>query len=222
MDATELRAEPRHILGKKVNRLRRAGIVPADLYGHGIESQAIQVSAKELEHILARMEGAKLVSLKLDGAGQRLALLKAVQRHPWNGSILHVEFQQVSMREKIRATVPLRFTGEAPAVHNLGGTLLHALTEVEVECLPTDLPEAIEVDLSRLVDFDVAIHVSDLPTPPGVTLLEKEDELVTKVLPPAVEEEEAVQAAVAVAEEAARTAAQEAEEAASEQRQRAT
>jgi large subunit ribosomal protein L25 len=206
-------AEPRTVLGKKVKNLRRQGLVPANMYGSGIESVAIQLPEKMVSQRIARASGSSLFSLELDGAKSQTVLVKHVQRHPTSGRVLHVDFFQVNMSEKLRATVPLHFVGEAPAVRRTGGTLMHNLTTIEVESLPSDLPSSIEVDVSSLTRLDDLIHVSDLQVSPGVDVLTPGDETVAKVLAPRVEEEGVEEAAEeAVAEAEASEAGAEAEE----------
>ena len=184
MERAELQATTREILGKKVNALRRSGLTPANLYGHGVKSIALQLETPALRKVLSRVGQSSLLSLKVDGATPRLVLIRGVQREPRSGELLHVDFYQVKAAEKLRASVPLVPVGEAPMVKDLGGTLLHNLNSVEVECLPTDLPPSLEVDLSSLTNYDQAIHVKDISLPDGVTLLSDPEELVARVAAP--------------------------------------
>jgi large subunit ribosomal protein L25 len=192
-----LQVQRREATGKQVRSLRRQGFVPANLYGKGEPSVALQMPQRELETFLARHEGAALVRLALGGKEPVTALLKDVQRHPVNDHVLHVDFQRVSLREKVRVEIPLHFTGEAPAAKSLDGTLLHNLTAVEIEAAAADLPAHLEVDVSPLIDFNAAIHVSDIQAPRGVQVLTPPEELVAKVVPPAVVVEEAAEEAAA-------------------------
>jgi large subunit ribosomal protein L25 len=198
-----LRAEPRAARGKKVRFLRREGLVPASLYGPGVESAALQLPARELDHALRQMTGTTLASLEVVGAPTRQILVREVQRHPVSERTLHVDFFAMPMDVAIRADVPIQVVGEAPAVTVLGGTLVRSAETVQVEALPTDLPQRFEVDLSPLAEFHHAIHASDLELPPGVTLLTPPETALVTVLPARIEAElaaEAAEAAEAAAE----------------------
>ena len=153
----ELTAEPRDVLGKKVRRLRRQGIVPANIYGHG-SARAIQASARALDHLLAHGGRTGLITIAVDGHSET-ALLKEIQRDPRSGNLLHIEFQAVSMEEEVTSLVPLRFVGESTAVTKLGGVMTHPRSDVHVTARAGDLPESIEVDLSTLVELNDAINL---------------------------------------------------------------
>lgn len=209
MAALELKAEPRGVFGKKVKALRRQGLVPANVYGHGQESRALQLSEKLVSQSIARASHSTLFTLDLDGEGDRTVLVKEVQRHPTSRRVLHVDFYEVQMTEKLRANVSLHFIGEAPAIRQFDGTMLHNLSAVDVESLPGDLPSHIEVDVSSLETLDDAIHVSDLRVPAGVVILAAPEELVAKVLPPTLPEvEEAPEEEAAEGEQPAEAAAE--------------
>jgi large subunit ribosomal protein L25 len=208
LDTIKLEAEPRSVLGKKVKLLRRASLVPANMYGHGRDSVALQLPERLVAQRIARASRSTLFSLSLNGGEPETVLVKEVQRHPTSGRVLHVDFYQVAMTEKLKASVPLHFVGDAPAVKQFDGSLLHNLTTVEVESLPADLPSVIEVDVSSLATLEDAIHVSDVQVAGGVQVLTGPDELIAKVVPPAAPEEEEVAAEEAAAEEAAEAAAE--------------
>ena len=215
---TELTVVPREVLGKKVKVLRRAGLTPANIFGHHVESLAIQVSTDALKHILRTAGRNDIVYLRLDGQEARPTFVRAVQQNPVSDAILHVDFLQISLKEKVRLDVPLHIVGLSPAVDRLGGIMVHGLDHVTVDALPTDVPSFIEVDVSGLEEIGDALKVSDLPIPVGVTVLTDIEQVVAKVAPPAVElvvEEEA--AAEAEAAEAAEAAAAEAPAEESEQ-----
>ena len=201
MSNFELRAEPRSIVGKKVRFLRRQGIVPGNVYGHA-ESTAIQVAARDIEQTIYRAGRTNLVSLAVKGAEPTTVLVKDWQRHPYKGTILHVDFYRVSMTQTLRMDVPIRLTGEAPAVKTTGGTPFQTQAALSVECLPADIPEAIEVDISGLEEIDASIFVRDLVAPSGVTILTDGDEMIVRIMPPTVEPEveEAAEGEAAVAE----------------------
>jgi len=196
MEQIELKVQKRKMLGKKVKRLRREGLVPAVLYGHGIESVPLQVEERELNRVLNRAGEHRLIALKIGGSRRaQAALIRDVQWDVITGRPLHVDFYAVVMTEKLTTEVPLVFVGEAPAAEQAGAMVLQALDMVEIECLPGDLIEAIEVDLSELKEMDQAIYVKDLRVPPTVTILTDGEELVAKVGWAAPEEVEEVPAA---------------------------
>ena len=202
---TELTVVPREVLGKKVKVLRRAGLTPANIFGHHVESLAIQVSTDELKHVLRTAGRNDIVYLRLDGQEARPTFVRAVQQNPVSDAILHVDFLQISLKEKVRLDVPLHIVGLSPAVDRLGGIMVHGLDHVTVDALPTDVPSFIEVDVSGLEEIGDALKVSDLPIPVGVTVLTDIEQVVAKVAPPAVElvvEEEAAAEAEAAAAEA--------------------
>jgi large subunit ribosomal protein L25 len=183
----QLRAEPRSIVGKKVRFLRREGLVPANVYGHAA-STAIQLSARDVEHTIHRAGRTQLISLEI-GQEATTVLLKDWQRHPFKGNLLHVDFFRVAMTETLRMDVPIRLAGDAPAVKTANGTPFQPLATLSVECLPGDIPEAIEVDISGLEEIDASIYVRDLTAPSGVTILTDGDEMVVKIMAPATEAE---------------------------------
>ena len=200
----ELQVQPRTTTGKQVKSLRRQGIVPANIFGHGT-SRAIQVPAKTVEHLIAHGGRSSIVSLVLDGGDTQTALVKSYTRDPRSANLLHVDFQAVSLTQTVTTTVPLRFHGDAPAVKAFGAILTHQTTELRVEAQARNLPDAIDVDLSGLEELHAAIHVGDVAVPAGVTVLDPPQEVVAVVLPPKVEREEVEEAAAA--EEAAEAAA---------------
>lgn len=206
-----LEAQPRTILGKQVRHLRRAGLVPANIYGHG-SSRAIQAPAKQVEHLLAQAGRSGLISVAVEGGKPETVVLKTIQRDPKSGALTHLDFQAVSLTETVTASVPIRFVGEAPAVKAHGGVLVHSLTELSIESMARDLPEAITVDLSSLEELHSMIRAGDLQLPDGVRLHSPADELVATVQPPAVIAEEEEAAPEAAAEEAEQAAAAEGEE----------
>src|SRR5216684_5942821 len=179
---TELEISPREVTGKATKRLRKAGIIPANIFGHKEPSQAIQLEAIAFER-LRRTHGATgIISLRMpDGASPQTALIRRVQRDPRSGKILHIDFFRVSLTERITVKIPLRITGEAPAVKNEGGVLLHLLDTLEVECAAQDIVEYIEVDVSSLNEIDDIIHARDIQIPLSYTLITEPDEGIAKV-----------------------------------------
>lgn len=192
MAELKLVAEPRTDSGKGVARkLRAAGRVPAVLYGAGVESTPLSVDSKELFHLLHTGAGANvLVDLVVDGQ-EHLAIPRDVQRDHIHGRFIHLDFLAVRRDEKIHISVPVRVVGESAGV-KAGGVVEHHLWEVEVECLPTDVPEAIEVDITEL-EIGMGLRVSDLVAPQGATILTNPEDSVVAVQQPqmAVELEEA-------------------------------
>ena len=207
---TELNVAPRDVLGKKVKVLRRQGVTPANIYGSHIESQSIQLSTEELRHVIKTAGRNDIVYLRLDGDEPRPTFVRDIQQNPVTDAILHVDFLQISLREKVKADVPLHLVGLAPAVDTLGGILMHGLDHVSVEALPTEVPSFIEVDVTSLAEINQALHVSDVPVPEGVTILTDVEQVIAKVAPPAVEPEpEVAEEAEAVEGEAAEEGAEE-------------
>lgn len=178
----ELQISPREIMGKAAKRLRKAGIIPANIFGHKEASQAVQVEALAFE-VLRRTHRSKgILSLHMTGSNNvQTALIRHIQRDPRSLKILHIDFFRVSLTERIAVKIPLRITGEAPAVKNEGGVLLHLLDTLEVECAAQDIVEYIEVDVSSLNEIDDMIHARDIQLPPNYTLITEPDEGIAKV-----------------------------------------
>jgi len=207
----ELVAHRREVTGKAVARLRRAGQLPAVVYGHGHPSQPLQVDAREFE-VLRRHSGRNaLVDLKVDGGQAQPVMVYGVQEHPVTRRPLHVDFFLVKMTEEMTVDVPIVMNGEASAVTKLGGNLLHLLDTVKVRALPADVPSSLVLDVTPLESFEAMLHVRDVVVPERVTILTDGDEPLARVQPPRVEEvlvpavEEVVE--VAEGEEAAEGAA---------------
>lgn len=201
MDQIELVAASRDILGKKVRFLRRQGLIPANLYGHNVESTALQIEASQLKHTLTKAGRSSLIALKVDGTkSPKMVIVRDVQREPLSGELLHVDFYQVKMEEKIKLEVPLLFIGEAPAIKERGGILVQNMNSLEVECLPADMPHNIEVDLSVLEEIDQAVHVGDIHADDGVTILTDPDQAIVQIARSRVEVEIAEEIAAAEAE----------------------
>ncbi|MEA3151692.1 MAG: large subunit ribosomal protein [Gammaproteobacteria bacterium] len=197
----ELIAEFRETQGKGASRrLRHEGKVPAILYGGHSEARALTLSHQKLLIMLDNERFySTILSLKV-GDQTQAAILKDVQRHPYKNAIVHVDFQRVEDNQLIRISIPLHFKGEAvsPGVKSQGGIVSHMRNDVEVSCLPKDLPEFIEVDLSGL-SLNESIHLSQLSLPAGVELiaLAKEDSAVAAIHSPRAEEPEPIAAAAA-------------------------
>jgi large subunit ribosomal protein L25 len=190
---TELKVTPREVLGKKVRALRREGLTPANIYGPKVESTAVQVATEELRQVLKTAGRNDIVYLGLDGDEPRPTFVREIQQNPVTDAILHVDFFQISLRDKVRADVPIHLVGLSPAVDTFGGILMHGLDHVTVEALPTEVPSFLELDVSPLVEINQALHVSNLELPEDVTLLTDPEQVVAKVAPPAVEPEPEVE-----------------------------
>jgi len=207
MDRITLDAKPRAVVGKKVRFLRRNGVIPVNVFGHNVASQALEIERVALERALARAGTNALLTLSIAGtADTKPVLIRGYQRKPSTGALLHVDLYQVSMTEKLRTEVPLVLVGSAPGL-TLGGVLLKNLDAVDIECLPGDLVSAIEVDISGLTEIGQAISVGDLKLGAAITVLNPRETVVVKIM--AMEKEEVVEAEAApVAEAEAATAAE--------------
>lgn len=206
MDRIELSAARRDVLGKKVEYLRRRGITPANLYGHNVQSTALQVDTAELKRTLAHAGKSSLIALKIDGGKRpRMVIVRDIQRQPVTRGLLHVDLYEVSMEEKIKIEVPLVLVNEAPALKDQGGILVQNMTTIEVECLPANMPHSFEVDLSVLREIDDAVHVKDLQVGDGITVLADREQSIVQISRSRVEAEVA-EAAAAAEEEAAEEA----------------
>jgi large subunit ribosomal protein L25 len=201
MARKELVVELREILGKRVARLRRQGVLPANIYGHGLESVSVQVDGEEFERLMRASTANEVIDVKVSGErSARPVVVHKIQRNPLTSAALHADFYQVSLREKMRAAVPIMVTGQSEAVETYNGVLVHALDEISIEALPLDIPTHLEVDISVLAELESSVHVRDLVVPGNVTVLNEPDAVVVKVESPRVMEEEL---APAEAEEAA-------------------
>lgn len=176
----ELAVEERAVSAKQVRRLRQQGIVPANMYGHNQPSVALQVNGIALQRLLAR-GGNNVILLKVGNQPAVQALIKQVQRNPITDKTLHVEFHRVAVSEKLKTHVQLHFVNEPGAASLANGTVLRSLNEVMVECLPADLPDNIEVDLSSLNEVGAVIRVGNLTVGPGVAILTDHNDMVAGV-----------------------------------------
>jgi large subunit ribosomal protein L25 len=182
MDRIELKVASREILGKRVKHLRRQGITPVHIFGHGIESLALQCDTKELERVLSRAGQTRLIDLKLAKEKKpRTVVVREFDRDWRRGELVHVDFYQVKMEEKIRLEIPVVLIGEAPALKAKTNMLDHALGTLTVECLPAKIPGSIEVDISYLAELDQAIRVKDITLDKDITVLNNPDLVVAKI-----------------------------------------
>jgi large subunit ribosomal protein L25 len=202
MERIQLEASKREVVGKKVRFIRRKGATPANMYGHGLESMALAVDSKKLKQTLARAGKTDLISLNVsDSAGPVMVLVREVQKDPLTREVLHVDFYQVKMTEKIKADIPLVFVGDAPALKIKNVTLLHLLDYVHIEALPDHLPHNLQVDISKLENIDQSIFVKDIPLSAEISLLSDPEQIVIKAVETHVKIEEPVVAPEAKAEE---------------------
>lgn len=199
-------AQRRTITGKAVRHLRADGLLPAVVYGHDVPSAPVQVAAKEFDELSRHTSRNTLVDLAIDGGKPQRVLIYGVQQHPVSRRPIHLDLFVVRMTEELTVDVPISFTGTPPAVDKLGGTLFHAIDAIRVRALPDHLPGSFTVDVHGLATFDDAIHVRDVAVPEGVTVVTDGDDVLAKVLPPRVVEEEAPPAEEVPAEEEAEEA----------------
>lgn len=208
MKKHSLKATKRDDLGRKVKKLRLLGQIPATVYGKNIKSVSITVPADTFAKTYGQAGETGLIELSVDGS-LRPVLVHHVQKDPVTWAILHIEFHQVDLKEKVHADVPLELTGESPAVTEKRGVLLTILDEVEVEALPTDLVDKIEVDVSGLAEVNQEVKIGDLKIPAGLTVLSDATLTVVKIgslITKEAEAEAAAEAAKAAEAAAAETA----------------
>jgi large subunit ribosomal protein L25 len=199
MEKVVLKATKRDVVGKKVGALRRQGKLPAVLYGHHIETTAIMLDAHEGSQTLSHLTSSSLVTIDLDGK-EYLALVKEKQRDFIKNRVVHLDFQVVSLTEKMRTKVGIQLTGTAPAVKDFNAVIHTGLTEIEVECMPQDLPERIVVDISGLAELGDSVRVRDVVLSDKVEILGDMEETIA--IASATKEEQIIEAAP-VEEEAA-------------------
>ncbi len=194
MEALTLKATKREVLGKKTRFLRRQGSTPTHLFGHGLESLALQCGTASLQQIIAQAGKTRLISLEIEDDRQpRSMFIREIQREICTGALLHVDFYQIKMKEKIKAEVPIVLTGEAPALKEKGRTLIYGVPGLSIECLPDKLPPQVEVDLSTLEELDQTIYVRDITLGPDIALTTDPDQMVVKISAVHVEKVEEVE-----------------------------
>lgn len=187
--------ETRQVLGKKVKRLRREGVLPANIYGRAIPSLAVQMPAREAREMLIAHGTNTLVRVQVEGEQEsRPVMVRVAQRDPVSGVVQHLDFHQVDLTRTTRATVPITMVGEAPAVSAVGGILLQGVDSVQVEALPADVPTHFEISVEGLEEIDQQVTVANLTVPAGVTVLSAPDMMLARVSRPRLvaEDEEAV------------------------------
>jgi large subunit ribosomal protein L25 len=210
-----LKATRRDILGKKIRFLRRQGITPAHIFGHGVKSLALQCDTAELQRIIAQGGTTRLIDISIeDEKKPRSAFIREIQKDKLSGLLLHVDFYQIKKTEKITADIPIVLVGEAPAVKSKENMIEQLLTHLGVSCLPDRIPPQIEIDLSVLEEAGQSIHVSDIALDPDITITTDPDQPVVKVsrVKVAVEKKEVAEVAEAVTVEAEKPAEEETKE----------
>lgn len=204
MKRETLNADKRTLLGKKVKHLRREGILPSNVFGKGITSLSIQLLLKNFQEVYKKAHETGLVDLTVDDQTYPV-LIQNVQVNPITHTPIHADFFKVNLKEKVKATIPIVSIGEPKAVTDKIGILLQTLSEIEVEALPADLPEHIEINIEGLANVDESITVADIKTPTGVEILAEPEEMIFRISE--LVSEEAVE--LAAEEEAASEAASE-------------
>ncbi|NOT05749.1 MAG: 50S ribosomal protein L25 [Anaerolineales bacterium] len=202
MEKVVLKAEKRDVTGKQVKALRRAGQLPAVIYGRHVDPIAISLDAHSASLVFAKLTSSTLVTIDVDGT-EYAAIVREKQRNFIKGNLTHVDFLALDLTEKIRTSVRLTFVGVAPAVKDYSAVLVHRMDALEVECLPADLPERITVDISVIKEIGNNIHVRDIPLPENIVVLDDVDDVV--IIATVVKEEAsdiAAAAAVVAAAEA--------------------
>jgi len=191
----------------KVKELVRENIIPIEYYGRGIKNLSLQASYKTFRQAYKAAGSNTIIELVIDGKDRKTVLVHELQYDPMDDRVKHVDLINVRMDEEIKTHIPLRFTGVAPAVKELGGILTPVLDDIEVKCLPKDLVSDIEVSITSLIDLHSIIHVKDIKVPNGITVLNHAEDAVITVSAPREEKEETPVAAVAAAAPAAGAAA---------------
>jgi len=177
-----LKASSRDVSGKKTRFLRRQGITPTHLFGHGLESLTLQCDTDALRQLIAQAGRTRLINLTIDDEkNRRSVFVREIQRDAVTRQLLHVDFYQVKKGEKIAVDVPIVFVGEAPALKGKGRMLAHGITSLSLECLPGNVPPQIEVDLSPLEELDQTIYVKDIILGPDIAVRADPGQLVVKI-----------------------------------------
>ena len=184
MEKITLKAKIRKDIGRKVKLLRKEGILPANIYGKKIKSESIQIDLKEFMAVYKKAGDTGLLYIN-----ERPVLVANIQKDPVSDSLLHIDFHQVDLKEKVEAKVPIELVGESPAEKQSIGTVVQYLKEIEVEALPTDLPDKFEIDISKLTEVDQMVHVKDLSFDKSKVEFKTDlEEILVKVEPPQKEE----------------------------------
>ncbi len=190
----ELAVQKREKFGKATNALRRAGLIPAELYGRGVENLHLAIPAKELRKVLKQSGENTMVNVVIDGKTHPV-MIHELAHDPVTDEVTNVDLYQVRLDEKIKVRVPVEFVGESEAVKNKNGLLVKAMQEIEVEALPTSIPRSVSADISRILDIGQSVYVKDLTLADGVKAIVDGDSVVATVTAKMTEEQEAALAA---------------------------
>lgn len=191
MDKIKLKAEKRKITGRKVKRLREEGVLPGNIYGKKFKSQSIKLDQNEFGEVFGKAGETSLVEIAING-DKHLTLVKNIQKNPVTDDFVHVDFLKVSLKEKVTAMIPLELVGEAPAEKQGIGTIVQYIDEIEIEALPTDLPEKFELNVVKLKNIDDQLKISDLKIDKDkITIKHEPDQILVRV--EEVSEEEIVE-----------------------------
>lgn len=186
-DRAVIEAAPRTVLGKKVKQLRREGRLPANVFGRGVDSTAVEVDARTFGHTIKTTGLRHMYEMRISGEkAARYVIIRGLTRAGGTGDPIHIDFQQVDPERPITANVPLRVVGEAPAVRDLAGTLQQFVDVVSIRCKPLAIPEAIEADATALKSFTSTITVGSITPPAGIELISDPTLVVASVEPPRV------------------------------------
>jgi len=182
MDTISLELQKREVSGNKNKALRRSGVTPAHLFGHGVKSQPLQGATAELEGVIRHAGTSKLIGLKIgEEKRARNVLVREVQRHPGTGLLLHVDFFQVRSKERMTVEVPVHVVGDAPVLQSKANTLVVEIPHLNIECLPSRLPSRIDVDVSGLEGTGDVVRVHDVKMADGIVVLNDPELVVVKV-----------------------------------------
>ena len=185
----ELKAHKREITGKASRRLRHEGRLPAVIYGHHVPTSSLVLDRHAFERVYARSGKTQLIDLVIEAGRPQKVLVKEVQVSPRRNTLLHVDFHQVSLSERLQVDVPVTVHGEAEPVRAGEADVLQVLHAIKVECVPTLIPEVVDVDVSHLAEVDAAVRLSDLRLPRGVSVIGDPEEVVVKLAARRVVEE---------------------------------
>jgi large subunit ribosomal protein L25 len=216
MEQLELKAMTRELTGKKVKRLRNAGLVPGVIYGSDVEAIPLKFNQREIESIVMRAGSSSLIRVSVEGENEPfMAIVRDVQRDIFKQTLTHIDLQALNMRETVQLPISVSLIGEAPGVEEMGGVLIQQIYEIEVECLPSDLIPSIDVDITGLEEIGDAISVRDLDIPDNIEVFADPDDVVVQITfveEEKIEEEEPVGAVIGEAAEVAVVGEEEEEE----------
>jgi len=182
MKSILLKAQKRDVVGKAASRIREKGLIPAVVYGHKIKNINIQVASNEFMKVYREAGESTLFDLSLNDASPVKVIIQDVQKDPVKGDFIHVDFHQVSMKEKLQTQIPLKFVGVAPAVKAFGGVFVTQKESINVKCLPQDLVSEIEVDVTPMVTLEDSLRIKDLRVSEKIEVLDNPQDIVASVI----------------------------------------